>query len=383
VSNGDDFYHKLIELRNEQKKSLQFMEDLYNQKHQLKEELIRNEPALLKNGGAVAYLTPQAVAESYKFNLNSMSAYEPPSSVNHLTQSALAAHNLQSSHNSQSSILNTNVTSGRHSAIRVNTSKPPLPTKVNSTVTFQDSVTVNNITRDEDDYEGSMLSGGERRGLYDTIQSDMRHIERIWSDFKFEDSKSVDFNRKFERRVVKKSPANRAGARRSESLKRRPASASLEWIPRVTVPEPFSMTLREGVKNEKTLKAFQETREEREARAEAELRECKRQFKANPAPAHITLPLYEKIKMEEELRKMRLKKASQEYMERVARPFNLTEPKRGGSVKERRHSFTEGDQQDTAFYAQPLPEYYFNEDLTQEKLVFFLHFCNLRTSQVN
>jgi hypothetical protein len=329
------------------------MEELYNQKQQLKEELIKNEPVLRDTG---VTLNPQVAVDAYKFNLNSVSAYEPPSNLLALTSS----QNVQPTQN----IVSQN--SNRNSEVSVATrSKPPLPTKVNS-VTFQESVTVNNITNDD-----SVLSNSDR--IHGAIHSDLRHIEQIWNDFKFEDTKSIDFNRKFERRVVNKKPVARG---RSASLRRRPASASVEWVPRVTVPEPFSMSIRESLKTDKRLqKASQETREEREKRIEAELRECTKKFKATPAPVHVMLPLYEKLKMEEEVRKIRLKKMSQEYMEKVSRPFKLTEPKRSASVKERRHSFAEGElesERSKEFYAKPLPEFYYNDELIQEKYVFFV-----------
>jgi hypothetical protein len=364
AQNGDDFYRKLIDLRNEQKKSLQFMEELYNQKQQLKEEFIKNEPVLKDTN-----FNPQMVADAYKYNLNSVSAYEPPSSLLAMSNSLNAAAAHETHHNFVAPQYGN---SSRNAEVTINKSKPPLPTKVNSVVTFQESVTVNNITNDD-----SVLSNSDR--MYNTIHNDMRHIEQIWNDFKFEDTKSIDFNRKFEKRVVnnssKKSVARGLGRSGSgASSRRRPASAtSLEWVPRVTIPEPFSMSIRESVKtgDRRLQKASQETREEREKRIETELRECKRQFKATPAPVHVMLPLYEKLKMEEEVRKIRLKKMSQEYMEKNSRPFKLTETKKGASVKERRHSYTEGQDLEAEcakeFYARPLPEFYYNEELNQER----------------
>ena len=356
TSNGDDFYQKLIELRNEQKKSLIFMEELYNQKQQLKEEIAKT--TLVDSG---VYIHPKEFSEAnYKFSLNTVSAYESPASLVHshtmpsnLTTSSLDAHNhdktlVNSSRASSSHFPKTETTKHHHHHNQHTVSKPPLP-RPNSTVTFHETVTVNSISNNE---SADLSSFRDALPSCDTIENDLRRIEQIWNDFKFEDMKSRDFNRKFEKRVVKKLPLK-------NNFRKRPASASLEWVPRVTIPEPFSMTIRESVKG--TGKDRRETREEREKRIDAELREVKKKFKANPAPVHVMLPLYEKLKMEEDLRKIRLKMMSQEYMKKVSKPFNLTESRKGKRVKERRHSFSEGEQKKSAeFHAQPLPDFYFD-----------------------
>ncbi len=83
--------------------------------------------------------------------------------------------------------------------------------------------------------------------------------------------------------------------------------------------------------------------------------------------------------MSEELRKQKLKKASKDYLDRVSRPFNLTKSRsfEGGSLRERRHSYSEGQaaQQDGSavdFVAQPLPEFYYADEELNEKYLFFL-----------
>ena len=80
--------------------------------------------------------------------------------------------------------------------------------------------------------------------------------------------------------------------------------------------------------DQKRLTLARELQDEREKRIEAEIRECKRKFKATPIPAHVHLPLYEQKKAEEKLRKLKLKQTSKEYLEKNLKPFNLTEPKK-------------------------------------------------------
>lgn len=360
TKNVEEFYQKLVEMRNEQKKSLQFMEELYNQKQSLKKDLLKTDVEQPRSvSGATSIPTNLA---DYKFNLNSMSAYESPINLNYKIESVIDEPKTLTK-------LNLAVHDEHHLAY-----KPPLPNRPGSTVTFQETVTVNNISPHDD----------IRRPYQEdnSLESDLKRIEQIWNDFKFEDAKSIDFNRKFEKRVVKKKPTTVAKSS-SSSVKRRPASAgamsaSIEWVPRITIPEPFSMTIRDRIKQEKKLKMSRETQEDRDKRADAEVRECNIQFKAQPVPTHVMLPVYQKLKMEEELRKIKLKQMSKEYLEKVSKPFNLSYQKKNNanssttsskntSVRERRHSFTDSKETMKDFRAQPLPDFYYNEDLLTEK----------------
>jgi protein FAM161A len=126
-----------------------------------------------------------------------------------------------------------------------------------------------------------------------------KKIEKIWKEFKMDeksmsDLKSLEFNNRFEKKRVRSAQVGRSGsARRSKSR----TSFQYEWFPRVTIPEPFSMTIREQIKSEQKQKLVREMQDEREKRIDAEIRECSRKFRANPVPAHVYLPLYEKHKV--------------------------------------------------------------------------------------
>ena len=72
ANNSDEFYAKLIELKNEQKKTLLFMQDLYNQKQTLKQEIEKSE----HNLNDLKSATYPIRTEDYKYRLNTISAYE-------------------------------------------------------------------------------------------------------------------------------------------------------------------------------------------------------------------------------------------------------------------------------------------------------------------
>jgi hypothetical protein len=73
TASSGEFYEKLVALKNDQKKTLMVMEELYNQKQLLKNEVLKSEAALsdLRKPGDSA---PKTV-EEYKFRLNTVSAY--------------------------------------------------------------------------------------------------------------------------------------------------------------------------------------------------------------------------------------------------------------------------------------------------------------------
>ena len=326
TNNSEEFYNKLVELKNEQKKTLLYMQELYNQKQVLKNEIAKSENSLKDLKSSTGY--PIQKDENYVNNINSISAYE--------TTPLYVTDNVKNEE-----FLSSEKTSNHD----LTSSKPPIPQRA-STVTFQN---VNEQAKSD--------------AMYDTISDDLKRIEKIWNEFSVNDRshdlKSIEFNQRFEKINTKKT--NKKGLKKSS----RPSSAQVEWVPKVTIPEPFSMSIREKVKaDNKKFSLARELQDEREKRIEAEIRECKKKFKATPIPAHVHLPLYEKKIAEEKLRKIKLKETSKEYLEKNSKPFNLTDMKKT-SLRERRHSFTEGESDKTdrtEFAANPLPNFYFEDD---------------------
>jgi hypothetical protein len=162
AKDSDDFYKKLVELRNEQKQTLLFMEELYNQKQLLKEGLLKSEQTLKE------LTTNPTLPSEYKYSLNTVSGYETrPFSAN------LAPIEFENPTNDAIS------------------SKPPIPQKTSANkVTFRD---------DKEEY------------LMKSLDDNLLEIEKIWNDFKLESSNSLsenslktfDFYCKFEKKMKK------------------------------------------------------------------------------------------------------------------------------------------------------------------------------------
>ncbi|KAF4788538.1 hypothetical protein TURU_159027 [Turdus rufiventris] len=107
----------------------------------------------------------------------------------------------------------------------------------------------------------------------------------------------------------------------------RPKSASSPWIPSITIPQPFQMTLREARKKSELLKSymFLELDKQRDKRQSQEEAECQKQFRAQPVPAHVFLPLYQEIMEQNEIRRQAATQKRKELLLSTQRPFSFLE----------------------------------------------------------
>lgn len=142
-----------------------------------------------------------------------------------------------------------------------------------------------------------------------------------------------------------------------------------EWRPRITIPQPFSMTLREEntpKKKSKSMLSAEREKMEREAKEEAEMR---KQFRATPVPASTYIPLYELINAKNQERRERVKHRSKDLLESTERPFSFMkreeEKKRLKAEAFRlRHPTEEG--QAVMFRAQPVPKHLFDPQVNEQ-----------------
>ena len=97
-----------------------------------------------------------------------------------------------------------------------------------------------------------------------------------------------------------------------------------EWTPQITIPKPFSMTVREAKKKAKNMtrsqKILQEDLKKKQEKEEAELH---KKFRAQPVPATTFLPLYDEITRENELRRYHVKELSKAILKSTEKPFKF------------------------------------------------------------
>ncbi|GAB1601317.1 protein FAM161B-like [Argonauta hians] len=98
-----------------------------------------------------------------------------------------------------------------------------------------------------------------------------------------------------------------------------------EWRHRLTIPEPFEMTLREANKVKKKSKSLLMYEKQQEESKRLQDCECKKTFKAKPVPAHVHVPLFEEMMRNKEKHKSSLQKCRQEHLKSMQRPFSFAE----------------------------------------------------------
>lgn len=113
-----------------------------------------------------------------------------------------------------------------------------------------------------------------------------------------------------------------------------PDALVAKWRHKVTVPQPFEMTIREESRQKhrqmlddnirlgksRSLLEFQAEKLEKERQ---ELEETKKQFKANPVPAHVYIPLYETMQEESNQRRQFIREYNKEILKSMEKPFNF------------------------------------------------------------
>lgn len=221
------------------------------------------------------------------------------------------------------------------------------------------------VEPDADEPTGDLSSVAHSRML-DSLSEGMKKIETMWDNFSLNEAnmndsmtmRSFDFNDRFERKP--KIKATQAHAKKK--------SIEIEWVPRVTIPEPFNMSIRDQVRYDKRKdKVMNEMREERERRIEAEIRECKKKFKAKPVPKHVRMPLYEQQRAQDEMRKQKIREMSRETHDKISTLSAIQqEQMEQQKAMVKSPNAVRRSQTQAEFTAQPLPSFYFNETAEEE-----------------
>ncbi|KAM5164019.1 protein FAM161A isoform 2-T2 [Mantella aurantiaca] len=133
-----------------------------------------------------------------------------------------------------------------------------------------------------------------------------------------------------------------------------------EWSHRVTIPEPFEMTIRESKKKEINSKSKSEIELENnllKTRLEEEA-ECQKKFRANPIPASVYLPLYHDIMERNEERRRFVKERSKEILLASQKPFQFSEREERKKQFRKMHlvDFEESVNHLKHFKARPVPK---------------------------
>ncbi|KAM7078782.1 protein FAM161A isoform 3-T3 [Molossus nigricans] len=139
-----------------------------------------------------------------------------------------------------------------------------------------------------------------------------------------------------------------------EKTKKKPK----QWVSKITVPEPFQMTIREQKKKEKNMKYKSDIEMVHKLRKKQEEdSECKKKFRANPVPAFVFLPRYHDIVKKNEERRRTVKEKNKEALLASQKPFKFIareEQKRAIQDKQLR-DFFKSKKKTNRFKARPIP----------------------------
>lgn len=141
------------------------------------------------------------------------------------------------------------------------------------------------------------------------------------------------------------------------------------WSPKLTVPEPFQMTIREAKKKEQNTKSKAQIERENSLLKKQleEEAECQKQFRANPVPASVFIPLYHDIMRQNEERRKLIKDRRREILLASQRPFRFIE--REAQKKEMRkmqlRDLPPPDRKAKKFKAKPVPKSIYSPEISE------------------
>lgn len=141
------------------------------------------------------------------------------------------------------------------------------------------------------------------------------------------------------------------------------------WSPKLTVPEPFQMTIREAKKKEQSVKSKAQIEMENNflKKQLEEEAECQKQFRANPVPASVFFPLYHDIVVRNEERRKQVKDRRRETLLASQKPFRFIE--REAQKKEMRKmqlkDLSTLDKKAKMFKAKPVPKFIYSPEISE------------------
>lgn len=154
----------------------------------------------------------------------------------------------------------------------------------------------------------------------------------------------------------------------STETKDSPKKGTETWSPKITVPEPFSMTIREAQTPKQKSRSLKIAEEEMLRKAAMEEVELNKKFRASPIPASTFLPLYELVNAKNEQRKEEIVRLSKDFLRATQRPFSFTQrEKEIKQIKAKQAALMkqieEKERKKNVFKAQPVPKNLFSPDI--------------------
>ncbi|XP_060572223.1 protein FAM161B-like [Ruditapes philippinarum] len=370
----EEFYQKLLELKNEQRKILQKCEKVYIEKHQgliaptfpeddvqfetskrttkSYDETYRSETFVDEDGVLVSTRRQRSWSPARSASpMEDSGGFSPPRAESPYRDSVRDSLSKPPTGRPHMSLTAKSIASPP--------SRPrsaPIPRDIARSLEDLRSATLG-LKKSFEECEGDYIPDDTVSEPYREQDRSLSRIEHMWQNFSINDYTP---RRSLQDRTIKR-PS-------SAKITREEKKQKDNWRHRLTIPKPFTMTLRDERKEKrksKNLQEFEELKYQKEIEEEEEL---KKKFKARPVPAHVYLPLYDEIKEKNEEKRRHVKELSAELLKSQEKPFSFL--KREDDRKH--HQLMERDcnelgktetriqKKPDAFKANPVPKHIFD-----------------------
>lgn len=378
----EEFYKKLLELKNEQRKILQKCEKVYIEKHQgligptfpeqednLEEEktytravssgkfddTFRSQTHIDEDGVLVSSRrTRSPVSPARSGSPLSFSKDSPPRAESPTRETFMDSLSKPPTGRPPIPFTAKSMTSPP-----LRPRSAPIPRQIARSLDDLREATLG-LRKSFEDSDGEFIPDDTVSEPYREHDRSLSRIEHMWHNFSIEDYTPRSKN---ERRIERPSSAT---VTRKEKTQKKDS-----WRHRLTVPQPFTMTMREERKEKKKSKNLQEFEEQKYKKELEEEEELKKKFKARPVPAHVYLPLFDEIQEKSEEKRRHIRQMSAELLKSQEKPFSFL--KREEDRKQ--HQRMERDCNDLvkteikdqtkteSFKARPVPKYIFDPSI--------------------
>lgn len=187
-------------------------------------------------------------------------------------------------------------------------------------------------------------------------------VDDIWESYSFTDHEPQS-QLKAKGKLVRSSSMSRLPTSKNDVLDR---SDMDTWKKPVTVPQPFSMTLREANRTPRKTKVAIEAEQKKAAKQLEEELECQKKFKATPPPAHIYVPMFQEIMEGQESRRRMFHENGEELLKSIQEPFEFTLREEEKDFRRRAMSASSAGRRPSSakFKANPFPSHIFDDSVT-------------------
>ncbi|KAK3595558.1 hypothetical protein CHS0354_021669 [Potamilus streckersoni] len=365
----DEFYHKLTELKEKHMKTLEICEQLYREKHGRAPITSRS---FMESGRFASTMNGHKESGGIIRPMSATGSFERSQSPVNIVQDKMGNPTFASEILGRTSKPLTGkppipqaMKSAGLPSMRIRPSSAPIHRSQDDHLTLDEDLlqTVIGARRswEESDHEDNIP---DETSMSEPIRSQelsaaLSRIEDMWEQFSIED---------YAPRERRASSASMVHRKREKDKK-----IEMEWKHRITVPQPFKMTLRDAAKEKKKTRTQLQFEKEMLEKKMAEEEECQKKFKAAPVPAHVYLPLHQEIMEKQEERRRYVKQYCTELLKSQEKPFNFLKRDQDRKKHEALHECSDNvtikdKTEKQTFKANPVPKHIFDKSIDDKML---------------